>query len=241
MKNLLEVQEKLENIPTSNLLNNEPENLLHQNFSKVLGEVKSVCLTMSGRNQDARNLSLILENPHLEALVEAHSNIAHGNYSEARLEESYEMDILSGSEEMRNLTPSAIRMVGIRKSNNEPLGMTVQVEDGLVAIARIFSGGLIEKQGLLHVGDIILEVNGQGISSPEQLQEQLKRSQESVTFKISPSSRDVFPSTTCFMRALFNYDPNQDKLLPCKEVGVEFKQGDILEVLSQEDPNWWQG
>lgn len=244
VQNLLKVQEKLELTSAADLLNNAPEctELLDYNFSEVLSEVQSVCQKMSARNQDARSLSKILENPHLEALVEAHNNVAHGNYSEARLEESYEMDMINngGPDEMRNLTPSAIRMVGIRKSSNEPLGMTVKVEDGLVVIARIFAGGLIDKQGLLHVGDIILEVNGQEISSPEQLQDQLKRSTESVTFKISPSSRDTFPATPCYMRALYNYDPSADKLLPCKEVGVEFKQGDILEVLNQEDPNWWQ-
>jgi hypothetical protein len=42
------------------------------------------------------------------------------------------------------------------------------------------------------------------------------------------------------MRTLYNYDPTQDSLLPCREVGLAFKQGEILEILNQEDPNWWQ-
>ena len=241
VQNLLKVQERLENTVTSNLLSHQHDRtLLEHNFSQIFDQVKSVCIAMSSNNTECQSLSKILANPHLEALVHAHNDIAHGNYSDTKLEESFEMDVFNGSDEMREITPSAIRMVGIRRSNNEPLGITVKVEDGLVTIARIFAGGLIDKQGLLHVGDIILEVNGQEIATPEQLQEQLKRSPESVTFKISPSSRDSFPSTSCFMRALYNYDPSQDKLLPCKEVGVEFKQGDILEVLNQEDPNWWQ-
>lgn len=32
------------------------------------------------------------------------------------------------------------------------------------------------------------------------------------------------------MRALFDYDPKEDTLLPCKEIGLEFKRGDILQV-----------
>jgi hypothetical protein len=118
--------------------------------------------------------------------------------------------------------------------------MTVKVEDDMVVIARILSGGLIDRQGLLHVGDIILEVNGIEIDSPEQLQEQLKKSKGGVTLKVSPSSRDSIQPSTCYMRTLYNYDPTQDSLLPCREVGLSFKQGEILEILNQEDPNWWQ-
>lgn len=44
----------------------------------------------------------------------------------------------------------------------------------------------------------------------------------------------------CFVKALYTYDPAKDSLLPCKEIGLAFKQGDILQVLNQEDPNWWQ-
>lgn len=32
------------------------------------------------------------------------------------------------------------------------------------------------------------------------------------------------------MRALFDYDPLEDNLIPCKEIGVLFKHGDILQV-----------
>lgn len=42
------------------------------------------------------------------------------------------------------------------------------------------------------------------------------------------------------MRALFNYDPSEDTLLPCREIGLPFKQGDILQIISVKDPNWWQ-
>lgn len=34
----------------------------------------------------------------------------------------------------------------------------------------------------------------------------------------------------CYMRALFDYEPEDDTLLPCKEIGLPFQYGDILQV-----------
>lgn len=42
------------------------------------------------------------------------------------------------------------------------------------------------------------------------------------------------------MRALFEYHPEEDSLLPCKEIGLAFDRGDILQIVDQRDPNWWQ-
>lgn len=42
-----------------------------------------------------------------------------------------------------------------------------------------------------------------------------------------------FPSVCilqCYMRALFDYEPEEDTLLPCKEIGLPFQYGDILQV-----------
>lgn len=33
------------------------------------------------------------------------------------------------------------------------------------------------------------------------------------------------------MRALFHYNPAEDSLIPCPELGLEFKSGDILQVI----------
>lgn len=43
-----------------------------------------------------------------------------------------------------------------------------------------------------------------------------------------------------FIKALFDYDPNEDKAIPCKEAGLSFKKGDILQIMSQDDATWWQ-
>lgn len=42
------------------------------------------------------------------------------------------------------------------------------------------------------------------------------------------------------MKALFDFDPNEDKAIPCKEAGLAFKKGSILQIMSQDDATWWQ-
>ena len=44
--------------------------------------------------------------------------------------------------------------------------------------------------GLLHVGDIIKEINGQEVTDPDQLQEVMRQCSGSVTLKVLPSARD---------------------------------------------------
>jgi PDZ domain-containing secreted protein len=43
---------------------------------------------------------------------------------------------------------------------------------------------------LLHVGDVIKEINGNEVTTPEQLQEIMKKSSGTVTFKIIPTMQE---------------------------------------------------
>ena len=43
-----------------------------------------------------------------------------------------------------------------------------------------------------------------------------------------------------YLRANFDYYPRDDKFIPTIEVGLEFKKGDILKILSQDETHWWQ-
>lgn len=43
-----------------------------------------------------------------------------------------------------------------------------------------------------------------------------------------------------FVKCHFDYDPANDNLIPCKEAGLQFSSGDILQIVNQEDVNWWQ-
>lgn len=45
-------------------------------------------------------------------------------------------------------------------------------------------------QGLLHVGDIIKEINGEIVNTPEELQDKLRNARGAVTFKVVPNYFD---------------------------------------------------
>lgn len=61
-----------------------------------------------------------------------------------------------------------------------------------MVIARILHGSSIDRQGMLHTGDIIREVNGREVGrNPLELQEQLRDCSGSITLKVLPSYRDT--------------------------------------------------
>ncbi|XP_058792449.1 uncharacterized protein LOC131664960 isoform X3 [Phymastichus coffea] len=140
-----------------------------------------------------------------------------------------------------------IKIIRIEKTN-EPLGATVRNEGDAVIIGRVVRGGAADKSGLLHEGDEVLEVNGVEMrgKSVNEVCDILAGMQGSLTFLILPaptqrnSSRKEDAQQIHNVRAHFDYDPEEDPYIPCRELGVSFQKGDVLHVISQEDPNWWQ-
>ncbi|KPP78840.1 hypothetical protein Z043_101634 [Scleropages formosus] len=125
-------------------------------------------------------------------------------------------------------------------------GATIKSDEnsGAVVVARIMRGGAADRSGLIHVGDELREVNGIPVDDkkPEEIIRILAQSQGAITFKIIPGIKDEVPSMEpkMFVRAFFDYDPNEDKAIPCKEAGLAFSKGDILQIMSQDDGTWWQ-
>lgn len=79
-------------------------------------------------------------------------------------------------------------MVGLRRDPKQPLGLTVEVDEyKQLVVARILAGGVIDKQGMLHVGDVILEVNGTPVRTADELQVEVSRAKENLTLKIGPN------------------------------------------------------
>ncbi|KAM8849754.1 MAGUK p55 subfamily member 7-like isoform 2-T3 [Spinachia spinachia] len=115
---------------------------------------------------------------------------------------------------------------------------------GAIVVARIMRGGAADRSGLIHEGDELKEVNGVSLEhmKPQEILPLLTRSQAEVTFKIVPASTTEAMSSNkkLFMRALFDYDPNDDPAVPCKDAAVAFQRGDVLRVVSMEDDTWWQ-
>ncbi|KAM7390787.1 hypothetical protein PAMA_008805 [Pampus argenteus] len=125
-------------------------------------------------------------------------------------------------------------------------GATIRRDEhtGAILVARIMRGGAADRSGLIHVGDELKEVNGIPVDDkkPEEIIHILGQSQGAITFKVVPSVKEeaVTKEPKVFMKALFDYDPNDDKSIPCKEAGLAFKKGSILQIMSQDDATWWQ-
>ncbi|KAL5109563.1 MAGUK p55 subfamily member 2 [Taenia crassiceps] len=149
---------------------------------------------------------------------------------------------------MKPVCDEDLMIVSFKRNVGEDLGITVGLQEkGIsmgyvrdVYVKRVMVGSQVERLGLLSEGDIIREVNGVPIDKPETLQEQIAKSPSTITLKIIPAHKDSKVKSQLYVRALFTYDPEKDKLLPCKEAGLRFQCYDILQVLNQSDPNWWQ-
>uniref|UniRef100_A0A8C9FIF0 Membrane palmitoylated protein 2 n=1 Tax=Pavo cristatus TaxID=9049 RepID=A0A8C9FIF0_PAVCR len=184
----------------------------------------------------AAELAHILREPHFQSLLETHDSVASKSY-----ETPPPSPVLDPTFNNQPVPPDAVRMVGIRKTAGENLGVTFRVERGELVIARILHGGMVAQQGLLHVGDVIREVNGQEVGSdPRVLQDSLRHASGSVVLKILPSYQEPHPPRQVFVKCHFDYDPASDSLIPCKEAGLRFAAGDLLQIVNQDDPNWWQ-
>ena len=64
--------------------------------------------------------------------------------------------------------------------------------------------------------------------------------ENTITFKLIPNmNKPLIRESRVRLRALFDYDPVGDKYIPCKEAGLAFSKGDILHIVSQDDPYWY--
>ncbi|XP_061665536.1 MAGUK p55 subfamily member 2b isoform X3 [Syngnathoides biaculeatus] len=211
---------------------------VRENNVELVQDILKELGPLAHRSQAADELVHILKEPHFQSLLETHDSVASKNYETPPPSPCAFMDAALNNQPV---PPDAVRMVGIRKVSGEHLGVTFRVESGELVIARILHGGMIDQQGLLHVGDIIKEVNGKEVGNdPKVLQEMLKEASGSVVLKILPSYQEPHTPRQAFVKCHFDYDPSHDNLIPCKEAGLSFCSGDILQIFNQEDLNWWQ-
>ncbi|XP_052869006.1 uncharacterized protein LOC128274746 [Anopheles cruzii] len=149
---------------------------------------------------------------------------------------------------LRDGSQDHIKIIQIEKSS-EPLGATIRNEGEAVVIGRVVRGGAAEKSGLLHEGDEILEVNGIEMrgKSVNDVCALLGSMTGTLTFLVVPAGiPQIMPGMgmrdppVLHVRAHFDYDPEDDLYIPCRELGISFQKGDVLHVISRDDPNWWQ-
>uniref|UniRef100_A0A8C7FH33 MAGUK p55 scaffold protein 3 n=1 Tax=Oncorhynchus kisutch TaxID=8019 RepID=A0A8C7FH33_ONCKI len=186
---------------------------------------------------EEKELLQLLTSPHLKAVLSVHDTVAQKNFDPVLppLPDDFE-------DELEEESVKIVRLV----KNKEPLGATIRRDEttGSVIVARIMRGGAADRSGLVHVGDELREVNGISIihKRPDEISQLLSQSQGSITLKIIPAVKeeDRLKESKVYMRGLFDYIPADDKATPCQEAGLPFKRGDILQVVTQDDPTWWQ-
>ncbi|XP_072927700.1 MAGUK p55 subfamily member 3-like isoform X3 [Hemitrygon akajei] len=202
-------------------------------------------------NSDIRELIHLLAKPHLQAVLSAHDTIARKAFGPVLPPMPDDLEVEDEEESMK-----IVHLV----KNKEPLGATIRKNEqtGAIVVARIMRGGAADRSGLVYVGDELREVNDIPVEhkTPEEISQILAHCQGSITLKLIPAVKEEDPlneSRNAFykvsrrrlrskmhVKALFDYDPSEDKAIPCKEAGLPFRKGDILQVVSQDDSVWWQ-
>uniref|UniRef100_A0A4W5MMM9 Protein PALS1 n=1 Tax=Hucho hucho TaxID=62062 RepID=A0A4W5MMM9_9TELE len=191
------------------------------------------CILQSSHQEEGVELRNLLTTPHFQALMQAHDSVA-----EQELEPDPE-------ERLIQYLGETVKLVRLEKASDIPLGATVRNEMDSVVVSRVVKGGTAERSGLLAEGDEILEINGVPVrgKNVNEVHDLLVEMHGTLTFLLIPSSQNKTPShrqTVMHVRAYFNYDPSDDPYVPCRELGLSFQKGDILHIISQDDPNWWQ-
>uniref|UniRef100_A0A8C7Z996 MAGUK p55 scaffold protein 3a n=1 Tax=Oryzias sinensis TaxID=183150 RepID=A0A8C7Z996_9TELE len=227
---LMKIHEKLRQYERQS-----PTPVLHS--ASCLAEDVAEELQSGPMSTDEKELLHLLTSPHLRAVLSVHDTVAQKNFDPVLppLPDDFE-------DELEEESVKIVRLV----KNKEPLGATIRRDEasGAVIVARIMRGGAADRSGLVHVGDELREVNGVSVihKRPEEISQLLSQSQGSITLKIIPAIKeeDKLKESKVYMRALFDYIPLEDKATPCQEAGLPFKRGDILQIVTQDDPTWWQ-
>uniref|UniRef100_A0A2K6FBE0 Protein PALS1 n=1 Tax=Propithecus coquereli TaxID=379532 RepID=A0A2K6FBE0_PROCO len=228
---------KIHNAVTVHMNKASPPFPLISNAQDLAQEVQTVLKPI--HQKEGQELTALLSAPHIQALLLAHDKVAE---QEMQLEPITEERVY---ESIGQYGGETVKIVRIEKARDIPLGATVRNEMDSVIISRIVKGGAAEKSGLLHEGDEVLEINGIEIRGKDvnEVFDLLSDMHGTLTFVLIPSQQIKPPpakETVIHVKAHFDYDPSDDPYVPCRELGLSFQKGDILHVISQEDPNWWQ-
>uniref|UniRef100_A0A8C9U181 MAGUK p55 scaffold protein 3 n=1 Tax=Scleropages formosus TaxID=113540 RepID=A0A8C9U181_SCLFO len=228
--NLMKIHERLRQYERQS-----PTPVLHS--ASTLAEDVVEELQSGPMSSEEKELMQLLMSPHMKAVLSVHDTVAQKNFDPVLPPLPDDLE-----DELEEESVKIVRLV----KNKEPLGATIRRDEttGAVVVARIMRGGAADRSGLVHVGDELREVNGTCIihKRPDEISQLLSQCQGSITLKIIPAIKeeDRLKESKVYMRALFDYVPSEDKATPCQEAGLPFKRGDILQVVSQDDPTWWQ-
>nr|XP_023833421.1 MAGUK p55 subfamily member 7-like [Salvelinus alpinus] len=187
---------------------------------------------------ECSELISLLSNPHIKGLLSVHDIVA---------QKGYDPELPPLPDNIEEEDEDSVKIISLFKCQ-EPLGATIKRDEstGAIVVARIMRGGAADRSGLIHEGDELREVNGVQMEdkTPEEIIPIMAQSQGEVTFKVIPvpgiKEELSANETMLFVRSLFDYNPDEDPAIPCRQAGLGFKRGDILQIVNQEDDTWWQ-
>uniref|UniRef100_A0A8D8YMJ6 MAGUK p55 subfamily member 7 n=2 Tax=Cacopsylla melanoneura TaxID=428564 RepID=A0A8D8YMJ6_9HEMI len=244
LSSLLQSKELNALVHVHNSIVTEQSHPVLSNAMQISLEVLDVLLSRLALNEDCKELFVLLQRPNLQGLLCAHDAVAQKDYY-PRLPE-IPQELLDDDEE-------TVKIVQLVKSNeplgegneNLPVGATIKTDEetGKIVVARVMHGGAADRSGLIHVGDEVCEVNGINVEgkTPGDVLKILQSSEGTITFKLIPAEGKMgYRESKVRVRAHFDYDATNDPYIPCKDAGLNFKRGEILHVVSQDDAYWWQ-
>ena len=206
----------------------------------VLGDIRPYAMMYA----EVKELYQLLRSPHIQALLGCHDVVASREFQPKLDNVPFEVDEDEETVKIVQLVKSQDTLSGAK--NAEPIvGATIKAEDstGRILIARVMHGGAADRSGLIAVGDEVIEVNGINVEghTPTDVLKILQEAEHTITFKLVPAvGKPPLRESRVRLKALFNYNPYEDKYIPCKEAGLGFVKGDIIHIVSQDDPYWWQ-
>ncbi|KAI6214729.1 hypothetical protein M3Y94_00302900 [Aphelenchoides besseyi] len=184
-----------------------------------------------------KRLLKLLDNTMLQNLFLAYDEISN-----------YSSDLPAADSDQYNRYDLPVKIVNILKGS-DPLGATIKSHpNGEIYIARVIAGGAADRCGSIHPGDQILECNGIPVTfkHPSEVVQILANNTDGiVSFTLVPRQQlshkvHMHSIRKHYVRAHFDYVGNEDELQPCREAALNFQNGDILEVISGDDPFWQQ-
>ncbi|XP_048525664.1 MAGUK p55 subfamily member 7-like isoform X4 [Dendroctonus ponderosae] len=211
---------------------------------QVLADVLELIYQQPRRSSDCQELFLMLQKPHLQGLLCAHDAIAQKDYYPRLPDIPVEDDEEEQTIKVVQLVKSNEPLTGTQSA--EPIvGATIKTDEltGKIVIARVMHGGAADRSGLIHVGDEVVEVNAISVEGkePNDVLDILQSSEGTITFKLVPAECTMnVRESKVRVRAHFDYDSSTDPYIPCKEAGLDFKKGDVLHIVCQDDQYWWQ-
>ncbi|XP_064548022.1 MAGUK p55 subfamily member 7 isoform X3 [Drosophila montana] len=212
--------------------------------AQVLYEVLEQLSQRCHLSDDCKEAFHLLQDSHVQHLLFAHDAIAQKDFYPHLPEVPIEMDEDEETIKIVQLVKSNEPLTGAQSA--EPIvGATIKTDEetGKIIIARIMHGGAADRSGLIHVGDEVIEVNSINVEgkTPGDVLTILQNSEGTITFKLVPAdTKGAQRESKVRVRAHFDYNPDVDPYIPCKEAGLAFQRGDVLHIVAQDDAYWWQ-